>query len=358
MYVLTYILLALSALNEYGTTKKIRTSILFFVCFVWLVLHDGLRWEMATDWFAYLRQFKDIVSGQYSGTHEVLYKYFMVFVSIISHEYTVFLLCHAILIYSLYFLWIKRYLDKMGGNPFIALIIFYSNMIGLLGMNRQHIALAICLFSTTFLLEKKYKTFAALSVLATGFHTTAVLFPFFAWFCNRRFSTKYILLFAAGVVGMQVSGITPKLFTILASLMGETAQSKSEFYLAYAENNELMSLNFLRLGRECAVLFFIYLFRRKIDWKNRYFLMAFNMYIIGILIMIAISGSPMAILYSRFSLYFMIFSAILWGWTSNACPKKYFLPFWVLIILFSIISFFRSIAVYPEIFIPYKSVFD
>ena len=71
------------------------------------------------------------------------------------------------------------------------LFIFYNRT---LNLSRQSIAIAIVLISITYLWDKKYIKYGALTVIALSFHTSAIitLMYFFEYFVEKR---KYRLIF-------------------------------------------------------------------------------------------------------------------------------------------------------------------
>ncbi|HCE47565.1 MAG TPA: EpsG family protein, partial [Prevotellaceae bacterium] len=112
-------------------------SRIFFFSLCWLVLHDGLRWFIATDWDVYYRFFRYCLLVKGDAVYfEPGYVLLNKIVRTVTDQYTVFLLLHAVIVYSL----IGSTIYKYAAYPLLSLALLYAMMLGYLGMNRQYIA--------------------------------------------------------------------------------------------------------------------------------------------------------------------------------------------------------------------------
>lgn len=340
------IILFILELNKIHSCRKYVPLV-----FIVIVLQDGLRWEMGTDWKPYLDQYNDFVKYGFSRSFDLLYDWFAYTISRISNNYNVFLIIHAILIYILYFTWIKKLIPEYF---YIALFIFYTLMIGYLGMSRQHIAIAICLFSTPYLLTENYKKFIALCIIACFFHSSACLFPILGLFARRKISYKvYLILIVLSFIINNILFLR-NIFEIFMNQLGEIYSAKSADYLNWDSQRTLAGF-ILGLSKKTIILIMIIIVRNKINWSNKTFIFSLNMYMFSILMFIAFD-SNLQFLVGRLLIYYSIFECILWGFvakTMNGTYNKTF--FCLLLIIYGIITFYRSIAVYPELFIPYHT---
>jgi hypothetical protein len=127
---------------------------MYIIAYILLVFQVGLRWETGTDWYSYLNHFEsinDIAStSPLENGFEFGYNLSIWFVKLISSEYTIFLLFHAILFYIILFYSFSRYTPYF----FVSLLLFYTVTMGVMGSNRQLIAIVICLFSLRYVLDK------------------------------------------------------------------------------------------------------------------------------------------------------------------------------------------------------------
>lgn len=349
MYILIFGFVWLFACQQSFRQEKANVKLPTILCFLLLVAHDGLRWAMGTDWPPYYNAFLGNVE---SDQYEIGYQTLQNLVASCTQDYTIFLIIHAVLIYSLYFFWLKKFVPK---GFFTALLIFYTAMIGLLGMNRQHIALALCLASCPFLIDKRYIIFLLINFFAITFHNSAIVFMLIAWLATRNIKIKYCFIaMALAMLANQLKLTTPT-YVWLTNWMGDSVSSKTEAYIAYEANRTIFAF-LLFLLRRMAVLGLIWMLRKRLPWDNPYFKFSFIIYLFGLIISVAIDGE-LQFLQGRFSIYYLIFEAVLWGYIAWRTPVQYKLPVMVLVLVYAIFSFFRSINLYPDLFLPYKSIF-
>ncbi len=360
MYIYIYTILFIGLLfNQYTPVHKYKQLkiILYFLLFVSFVTHDGLRWEMGTDWFPYYNHFVEIVEqGDSQYRYDILYNTLVRAVAFITKHYTVFLLINSSIIYVLLFKWIEKMVPE--NTQYVALLIMYSLMIGYLGMNRQYIAIALCLFSVPYYIEKRRLSFFILNILALGFHLTAIIFPFLLWASAKNiFSYKWIIPLAILMIIVNQSGILSPFFRWFMFLFGDAGEVRSNVYLSYEVERSFISF-LIGLLKNSVVFILIFLLKGRINFKNRYFSIALNIYIINILMFI-LFNNELQFLVGRLTNYYSLFQCVLFAMLVPALRgtlEKY--TYTILVLAFAIISFYRSIALYPELFIPYRSVFN
>src|SRR5574344_1949811 len=103
-----FFVLGIVQINKVSIKRK---NIYLSIAFLFLVLQDGLRWNMGTDWLPYYENFMDFVKwGESSSNNEFLYQTMVKLVSSIFHHYTAFLLIEAAIMYYFYIKWIKEYI--------------------------------------------------------------------------------------------------------------------------------------------------------------------------------------------------------------------------------------------------------
>lgn len=353
IYIITFIYFISVSYLQVTNRLKNKERILYVAALFLMIFQNGFRWQIGTDWLPYLEHFKSIQLYGIDGSYEMFYNYFAYVVSLFTDSYTVFLLIHATIVYILYFYWIKKFLSA---NQFVALLVFYASTIGFMGMNRQHISIALCLFSTPFYLRKKYWIFIIINYIAFGFHTTAIIFPFMVLLANRKITVKtFVLLIILSFVMNQFLPLN-NIFFWFTNRIGESTAEKSTLYLNIDTKRTLLDL-FLNLLRKTLVLVPIFLLRKRIDWNNPFFILALNMYVFGIMMTILFNGS-LQFLVGRFTLNYVIFECILWAFIAQYIKNKLYKKAYVFFLLiYAIFVFYRSIILYPELFIPYKSVF-
>jgi hypothetical protein len=356
IYFFTILLLfVFSLLVEYYEFSLGIKIWMILISYILLVFQVGLRWETGTDWIPYFNHFESF-NGFYSvilSEFEYGYGFFEWLIKSFSSNYSVLLLVHAIIYYLLIFSSFKRYTS----NLYLSLMLFYSLSMGVMGSNRQLIALAICLYAIRFVVEKKPVFFFLLVLLATTFHTTAFLFAIF-YFINKSIRP---IVFVSVLLGAFIIGNTPLpqiIFLKFGNLFGGNVLYKTTYYTEGAK--EVLAegkLSMIGFVKRLLFLSFFYYSRKQLSEKLAYYNILLNGYYVGFVMYFLFSNS-LLIIVNRGSLYFNIMEPLL------ITSQMYLLKgrdnkFAALIILFiiSIIFFFQSIATYTDLFIPYKGVF-
>lgn len=357
IYFLTIFILFLFSILSVGQYfSKKQLLICNAVLYVLLAGQVGLRWETGTDWLPYLNNFLDtddinIVFFNSLIGFEIGYGLFVYFIRSFTQDYTLFLVIHAIIYYFLIFKSNKH----ISPYPFVSLLLFYVSTIGVLGSNRQLLALSICLYSVQFVMEKKPIKFFALIFIGFLFHTTAIIFSVY-YFLNRDFKKHqiYWALIIAIVVGKTT--LPNIFFSGLGNLLGGSSASKAEIYSQEGSLGDF-SLSIFGLIRRLVyfIVFFFYydvLTKKIIAYK-----LIFNGFLCGLIFYFLFSDS-LLILVNRGSLYFNIMevfliTSLLFLFKS----RKDKMIIVVLLFFYSFYVFFQSISAYSDLFLPYKGIF-
>jgi hypothetical protein len=335
-----------------NTTKKLFYKILF----LFLVFQMGLRLETGTDWNNYLENFNntstldDIILNVLLG-FEIGYGFIVLLFKQFSSNYFLFLLFHATIFYFIIFKVFKQY----SPFPILAILLFYSSTIGILGSNRQLLAIAICLFSIRYIISNNFKFFILFIFLAFLFHTSAIFFTI-TYFFNKDYNKYLIFILITFAVIIGFTNIPLNFFNKLGPIFGEAAKLKSDFYLDKGIDSS-QSLSIFGLIRRVLYFILFSLFYKSISNKYLYYKLFYNIYTFGLLIYFMFSSS-LLILVNRGSLYFNLMECFLLSSILIYYNKKSQRGI-VLSLLFiiSIITFYQSISTYSDLFIPYKGLF-
>jgi hypothetical protein len=356
IYIITILILSFFSILE--VTRKISPStkkIMIFFAFILLVFQTGLRWETGTDWWPYFDQFKyesdwqSFKSGNISM--EKGYQLFNILVKYISNNYSVFLFIHAIIFYTLIFKSFKSFTPFF----FTSILLLYTSTMGMMGSNRQLLALGICLIGLNKLIEGHKTQFFVFVIIASFFHLTALLFLIYFFF-NKKIEIKWIIvgMFICLLIGF--TELPLQLFSLFGRF-NELSAFKTEVYLNSALNE--LSKSQLSLAGLIKRILFLILFlytRDKILRNYKHYNFFLNGYILGIAFYFLFSRS-LLVMISRGSFYFNIMEPILLSYqlTLLKKPNKKFVLSACMCIL-AVILFFQSIAAYPDLFIPYKGI--
>ncbi|WP_343588615.1 EpsG family protein [Flavobacterium sp.] len=357
IYLITFLLFICFSFLEVRTDISERTKkYLYTFLFFFLVFQVGFRWQTGTDWFDYLRHFAQ--STSYEAVlinvllgYEIGYGSFVFLVRSFTDNYTVFLVLHAVLYYFLVF----KANKILSPFPFLSLLVFYASTMGILGSNKQLIALAICFYSLKYLLDGKSFKFFLLVFIAFLFHTSALLFLIY-YFLNRDIKKKYILLSLVLAIVIGKSSLPNLLFSNFANFLGGALADKAE---KYGDNNlSATSLSLIGLIRRLLFFSLFFINYDKITSKFPTYKLLFNGFFVGLLIYFLFSGS-LIVLAGRGSFYFNIMECFLMSSQLLLFKSKKDRAYLLLVFfIYSYFIFFQSIAEYPELFIPYNGVLD
>lgn len=358
-YIITILILFTFAFVElnFTTSKRIKKWMIYIVLFLFVV-QVGLRWETGTDWDYYLAHFEAIdnflsVLFYMPQGYEIGYSISVLLFKKISQNYSFYLIIHALVYYYLIIKSFHRYTPYL----FLSLLMFYSLTMGIMGSNRQLIALAICVYSIKFILERKPFLFFLFIIIAISFHNTAAIFIIY-YFLNREIKLKSLILLIGGsfIIGNTLLGIN--LFNYLGEKIGGVIYYKALFYTqeGLASDSEL-KLTLIGLFKRIVFLSVFYYNRKKISELLPFYNIMLNGYIVGIAIYFLFKDI-LIVMVSRGSIYFTVMESLLI--TSQLLlykSKKNKTVFLLMLLVFSILFFYQSIAAYPDLFLPYKGVF-
>lgn len=338
-------------------TVRQRNLLIFFLYTI-IVIQIGLRWETGADWKNYLENFKN--TNEYSTVlinaligYEIGYGTFVFFIKKLFNNYSVFLFLHALIFYWGVFRMAKKYSPYF----FISVMFYYATNLGMVGSNRQLLAIIICLWSLKFVFDRKAFKFFVGVVVACLFHTTAFLFGIY-YFLNRNFKTVTVVsvLIISFIIGK--TGLPFLVFSKFGGLFGDLAASKTTFYSEGAE--DVLAEASLSVFGLIKRFLFIAIFTYNYSYLSKrlaYYKVLYNGYVFGMVIYFLFASSLLIII-NRGSLYFNIMESLLISCQflviSKRSDKAYI---FVVLLLLSIVFLFQSIAAYPELFNPYKGLF-
>lgn len=357
IYIFTIIILLIFSVIEIRfdlTEVQYRGMTIFAYCL--LVFQVGFRWETGTDWFPYRDNFTEstsykIVLDNAILGYEIGYGVFVWIIRLFTSEYTVFLVVHAVIYYYL----IIKANKFLSPYPFISLLLIYTTTMGILGSNRQLIAIGLCFYSLQFILyDRKPLKFFLLVLLAFFFHKTALLFLFY-YFLNRDFNKQLIILALILAFLIGKSSLPNFLFMNFSDLLGETSAQKAQLYVDKELSKTALSL----IGLIRRLLFFsvFMISYDKIVVKFPTYKLLFNGFTLGLIIYFMFSSS-FIILVGRGGYYFTIMECFLLASLlllfDSRTDRAYLLIFYF---VYAYFIFFQSISEFPHLFTPYKGIF-
>lgn len=290
--------------------KKILKVSLLISCF-WLILHDGLRWEIGTDWINYYNLFQ---TGTDHHIKDFGYLLLNDLVRYVSERYTILILVIALFTYFvLYKFFIRRSL-----NPIMSICIYYCSMIGMMGCNRQIIAMLICMISLIFVEKKQKVPFIVLVLLAFLFHKTAICFlpVYYIYELKYKNSFAYLAIWGAFLIGLtRIINHLP-FVEYLALLDSLSSGTDFSLYLDNVWGNVSLSGSFKRL------LFASLAIHVRNRINSKYYSSMLTLYIVGCCIYLMFNGSVLQLMAGRGALYYSIFESIVIPYVIYTFPIK------------------------------------
>ncbi len=354
IYYITFLVYYLGGIYNVLSSNKKYVWALFVVFLLWLIFHDGFRWEIATDWDKYYAFFQDCLNSNPEEL-EVGYVWTNQIVRLMTDDYSIYVLGHAILINVFIFLFIKRY----SPYPLFSIFVFYFLMLSYLGMNRQYFAVVICLYSIRFILENKKLPFLISIAIAFLFHKSCIIFlP--AYFLNKKFKTSWIVLLLSVSVLISLMGLWDSLIMIVMNFVGdEYMLGKANAYMGRNVRTDVIGM-LLGVCKRLIWLFLLLKFNDGIKKKYGYQLI-FNIYVVGIAAYLMFNGSLFQIIVDRGIIYYNIMEIVLLAYVITifkGIVSKFImclvLGIYGLIIMGNGFDFYLSYG--PDIFIPYRSI--
>lgn len=353
IYIFTLVVLLIFSFLELRTNlSSVQHKSMLVFTYALFVFQVGFRWQTGTDWEPYFLNFENtnsIADIYYSlDNFERGYSFLVLLVKYLWNSYTAFLVVHALIYYFLVFSAFKKFSPFI----FISLLVFYATTMGVMGSNRQLIALGICLIALRYVATKNALKFFLLVGIAFLFHRSAVFFIVY-YFLNRDIKQSWIfaMLILSFIIGK--TSIPISLFSIVGDRLGGVGSYKVMVYLGNTKN-DFESLSILGLLKR---VFFIGLFIYNYDYltaKLSYYKLIFNGYFVGLIIYFLFSSSIL-VLVNRGSLYFTVMETLLISAQFLLIKNK---DYEVILLLFlfivTIFLFFQSIGGYADLFLPYK----
>ena len=355
-YITLIALYVLGFYNVYSDNKKYITRLLV-LALCWLVLHDGLRWETATDWTNYYRFFVGCLQLNLDNIYfEKGYVFSNVLVRYLTDDYTVYLLLHAACVYTLIGITLKKY----AAYPLLSLALFYALMLGYLGMNRQYVTLAIAFFSIRFIIERQLYPFIACMIIGMLFHNSAIIFTM-AYFLTKPFKRIIYTVVLAVFFLISMSGIIRMLPLELFYIAGSDMGDKMDTYNYLGNESISMASQLMGIMKRMIWIVIVLIYYDAFK-KVENFALFFNLYFIALCLYLLFNNTPLQVIVARGILSLnlfeiMIMPMILFVFKDNETRKICFAGF----VVYGFMIMLKAINTYVEvngedIFNPYRCV--
>lgn len=230
------------------------------------------------------------------------------------------------------------------------------------GMNRQFLAIAICLLAFRYLVENNNKMFVLFVVAACFFHSSALIF-LISLLLTKRYSFHTYLYTLLIVVAIGIVGVVQFILDFgLNMLSGHIAYLLNFYSAENVESAHGLGLVLAYARRLLWIVPVIYKMSKSEFEIPRAIVIAFNLYFFGCLLYIIFNGSILQIFVSRALLYFTIFECLLIPFiifTVKSDLKRLFL--YVVVFFYGIFTLYKGLQSYDfggqSPFVPYKTLY-
>lgn len=317
-----------------------------FIVLIFLTIMIGFRYDVGTDYKEYERWFYiwyDNISYK-----EPIWGYLVYFLNQIGVEFYILTLIMAFLTnVFIYASLIKR---NINGIYLVLGIIIFSSSFLFISANimRQGLAIAIFLYCSKFITERKFLKYFFFIIIASGFHISAILLLPLYFFKGITMSFKKFFLLVVISYILIVSPILPTLLSIITTNLPYFNKYANSTFII---NNEINLLAIGVLLKVCiGFLLFITAPSRFLN-DNK---LLTNFYAIGIIFNIL---SLYSFLIGRIGIYFQIFEIILIPlFLKNLENKKLKILIFYMMLIIMMLFIFDTIT--SDENLKYKSIFN
>lgn len=352
---LLFILFILFAFSFLEIQKK-RVDYLFYFIIICLILLDSVKLASGTDYYFYFNDYKKYIENiNYESRYEPIYSQLSKNSAIWRVPYHLFLFGF----YSIYYFLIGYTIKRYSPYPILSVFLFFCITIGLMGSNRQLMAMAI-IFFTTFVFSEiknnyKYIFFVFAIILASGFHYSAILCLPIVFF-NRKITERvWFSIFIIVLLLLLLNFNSYIVFNIDEFIPIEYSDLINKYRSTKNVITPISTNIFFGVIRRGILIFIFILCRDKLETFSFYRIL-YNISWFSLIFYICFYTMPF--IGSRAGIYFLVFESI--GYimiikSINSQKSRLLIMF--LILIFGVFLFFKNISIYAHLFIPYKTIF-
>ena len=297
IYTVTALVFLLLSLYLWDNKKRGNRVLVYAV--LWLIIFEGFRWEIGTDWDAYYNFFlygnNDHMGLSYAWLNEFVRKF--------TESYTAITLLVAVVTYATLFILLRKYSPA----PIMSILIIYCGMMGILGSNRQFLAMMICIGSLYFVFHRRQWLFLGTMALAATFHITSLIFIPAYYLYGRKVSSKTVMILVLLAFVISLTKIVNAIPFVEYLAMMDSVTSGTMSLQSYIDSfkGDVSIIGSLKR------MLFIYLaleVRDKI--KNPYYDYFLYLYAVGTIIYLLFNGSVLQLMAGRGAAYYSLFECL------------------------------------------------
>lgn len=350
-YIVIYCLLAIVAIV--GGYKIKNPSILSIFTFIMIVCFQGFRWRTGTDWIAYQECFEMSNTAQASYV-EFGYYFFNRIIRFFSDSYTVFLLIECTAIAICQWIFAKQFFVK--NIPAVLLYFFTGSIFPV----RFTLATAIFLLSYKYICERNFVKFFIVYAIGASIHQIIALTLPLYFFGAKEYRAKSLFLIYAVCcgIGLMTDIVFKNLTDALSLVFAYLPTFSQEKALAYMqevdESNPILAALASYINGGLFICLFLFL-RKKFIFDKSYNVLL-NIYVLGLsfsrIFLSTIPYLARVNLCCAGGFILMLLLAL------QKTRPSYRWTFTSIFFLYLLISYIGKINDYPDLYIPYYSIFS
>lgn len=357
MLLLFLFLLVFFMLLFFYNISKNKNDYFFYFIIVGLIVLESIKYKSGTDYFFYFNDYQNYFDyHNYHSRYEPLYSLISKFAIKLKMPYHFFLFFY----YSVYYFLIGFTIKKYSSYPLASLFLFFCISIGLMGSNRQLMATAIIFISTFYFFSNHYSykhcfLFLLVVSIAINFHYSALLTLPIVFFKNKisnRFwliGLVIVLFFLFFEINNYIILNANKLFSNVYINLVNKYKSTGNVVTPIDFN---LIFGILRRG---LLVFMFFKLEDKLKF-NSIFYVLYNISWFSLIFYIYFYTMPF--IGSRAGNYFLIFESISYILIFKSLHQNIYQNiFLIFILVLGVFLFFKNISLYPELFIPFQTIF-
>lgn len=348
-----FVLLAFFAGLEYFGLKQSQRTALFVVFSFMMFSLSFLRWDVGTDWGTYHTLFER--SSAWTGRSDYEWGFTLLnrFAKIVFNSYTTLLF----LLGSVLFWFQGRAVWRLSPFPLLSLLYLWATVFGNIAFVRQDIATMIVLFSTVFVVRRRFWPFVVSIFLAGAFHRSAFVFlP--AWWLYKASIPGWVMWFGI-ILSLGMSVVTRGIMERLSMMFGPIVQMKIDAYTGGGDQTFGAASSMVEImvrGFANKIVIFIALLSLWVrDEKYRGLV---NLYWAGILLYFCTVGisAALARIVRPYDIVAVVLLPMMLGYVKSEGWSKV-IAFGLFFVYLSMRLYVSLTGGYPEAFIPYRTIF-
>ena len=324
-----------------------------------IIILASIRWEIGTDWNAFLSDFEymqkasslgEVNSGTYGISYGKGYVLLTYFFAKFVGNYSVYLGFQAFLIVVCVYPVIYKY-SRFPGIAFLGLFAFSFGY--MTAVPRSGFAIAFCFRAFDLLIENKKLRSCIFILLASLFHNTALVFLFVFLLDKIHLKIRKYVLILSIAIGFSLLAKPVLLWITSLPFIPFSISARINVYLSEVDYGGVSGLiRFLTRGF-VVVLIFVYLWKKR---GKREINLLVNIYLLSIVIYIAVAN--ISEVYMRLAYYyedvsqFIIFSECV---ASEKNKKDRFILRVIMISFFTVKLLSRLIG--NDFMVPFRTIF-